>query len=315
MFSTSAPVPPRAPHTITPADSDSDDAARQPYRPESRTWADCSGPTAQQPSPTWMHVVDQDMDMFDSPLPDPGPNATEEASFRHHPAFDSAFLQQSAMASNNMVGRMPTPIHATFGAQIRGNNWAGAAGNPISHQAAFRANVENLEAQHVRHVTGGHDCVPRSLGDGPGATEAVMQSWNLVQNRRLPSPISECGGEDSVLGSPVMVLESSSSAAHPHVNQHGHGHPMVAGLPQRSPGPARPSTPAVDAGMCPGNAMDIEQPVTSSPRKGHTRSRHTLNSWTAAQPGMKKSFSIGYRADCEKCRLKVPGHFNHIIIS
>ncbi|CCF47106.1 hypothetical protein CH063_15626 [Colletotrichum higginsianum] len=56
-------------------------------------------------------------------------------------------------------------------------------------------------------------------------------------------------------------------------------------------------------------------PATPSPgRKGHIRSRHTVNSWTW-QPGMKKSLSIGYRADCEKCRLKVPGHFNHIIVS
>jgi hypothetical protein len=30
---------------------------------------------------------------------------------------------------------------------------------------------------------------------------------------------------------------------------------------------------------------------------------------------MKKSFSMGFRADCDKCRAKVPGHFNHIIIS
>ncbi|KYK60243.1 hypothetical protein DCS_01380 [Drechmeria coniospora] len=75
------------------------------------------------------------------------------------------------------------------------------------------------------------------------------------------------------------------------------------------------------------NAMDIELPkiqrtsssetgsTASSPgRRGHVRSKHTVNSWTW-QPGMTKSFSIGYRSDCEKCRLKVPGHFNHIVIS
>jgi hypothetical protein len=55
-------------------------------------------------------------------------------------------------------------------------------------------------------------------------------------------------------------------------------------------------------------------PGSPSPKKGHTRSRHTVNNWTQ-NLGMKKSFSIGYRADCEKCRLKVPGHFNHIIVS
>jgi hypothetical protein len=25
----------------------------------------------------------------------------------------------------------------------------------------------------------------------------------------------------------------------------------------------------------------------------------------------KRGISMGYRADCEKCRLKVPGHMNH----
>lgn len=70
--------------------------------------------------------------------------------------------------------------------------------------------------------------------------------------------------------------------------------------------------PATDTSN--GNAMDIEAPTTPSPKKGHTRSRHTLNSWTQV-PGMKKTFSIGFRADCEKCQQKVPGHFNHIIVS
>lgn len=30
-------------------------------------------------------------------------------------------------------------------------------------------------------------------------------------------------------------------------------------------------------------------------------------------PKGKMSISMGYRADCEKCRLKVPGHYNHWI--
>lgn len=60
---------------------------------------------------------------------------------------------------------------------------------------------------------------------------------------------------------------------------------------------------------------DGADPETPSPhRKGHQRNMHTVNTWTW-QPGMKRSFSIGYRADCDKCRDKVPGHFNHIIIS
>lgn len=37
---------------------------------------------------------------------------------------------------------------------------------------------------------------------------------------------------------------------------------------------------------------------------------------TASAPAKgKMSISMGYRADCEKCRMKVPGHYNHWIRS
>jgi hypothetical protein len=29
----------------------------------------------------------------------------------------------------------------------------------------------------------------------------------------------------------------------------------------------------------------------------------------------KISFSMGYRADCEKCQMRVPGHYSHIVRS
>ncbi|TVY33780.1 hypothetical protein LOCC1_G007085 [Lachnellula occidentalis] len=54
-------------------------------------------------------------------------------------------------------------------------------------------------------------------------------------------------------------------------------------------------------------------------KKGHTRSKHSLRNWhgsggdLSVATGVKRSFSMGYRADCEKCRMKVPGHFSHII--
>jgi hypothetical protein len=68
--------------------------------------------------------------------------------------------------------------------------------------------------------------------------------------------------------------------------------------------------------------MEVEnspQPDKETPtKKGHTRSKHSLRNWTGfggevGGAGMKRSFSMGYRADCEKCRMKVPGHFSHII--
>ena len=64
-----------------------------------------------------------------------------------------------------------------------------------------------------------------------------------------------------------------------------------------------------------------EQETSSpTPKKGHQRSKHSLRQWSghggdlsSAGAGVKRTFSLGYRADCEKCRMKVPGHFSHII--
>jgi len=69
-----------------------------------------------------------------------------------------------------------------------------------------------------------------------------------------------------------------------------------------------------------GMQMDVESESgrETPTKKGHTRSKHSLRSWTGGGElgvGMKRTFTLGYRADCEKCRNKVPGHFSHIITS
>lgn len=51
--------------------------------------------------------------------------------------------------------------------------------------------------------------------------------------------------------------------------------------------------------------MDTElEPPPTTPRGGRKRS--------GALTGMGR-FSMGYREDCEKCRLRVPGHYSHFI--
>lgn len=243
--------------------------------------------------------VDMDMD---------GADTTQELNFHHLEAGSS---QPDPVQPGGITSRMPTPIHCSFAAQIRGNNWGGAAGG-VLQTSGFPPPLDR--------------CVPRSLDQN------AMTDWNHIRDRRLPSPISEGGGEE--LGSPRAALDTQ----------------LRPGLPPRAASAMDFSAPArtpnslsilsdlvgettssagssysghTNSNNCDGcaaeeyahaNAMDIEL-STPSPKKGHTRSRHTLNSWTENVPGMKKTFSIGYRADCEKCRLKVPGHFNHIIVS
>ncbi|KAI1408703.1 hypothetical protein F5Y13DRAFT_107253 [Hypoxylon sp. FL1857] len=272
--STAAP-----PTTITPTDSDSEDVQYQ-----------------HQPNLTM--DVDKDTDMM-----------VDSSSEHLQPG-----LSQSDSIDPSITGRMPTPIDCFFAAQVLGNNWGHQtmqAANRSVGATVPEAGV-GLAQAHQSPIRRDDASVPRSLG---GAAE-----WSMVQNRRLPSPISESGGEDTP-ASPDMVLDSSlpttSQLQRPYLPHMPHStnphamaiHPNIQTVP-----PASDS----DSGM-----MDTDPtsspssaPATPSPRGkfGHSRSKHTLNSWTL-QPGMKKSFSIGYRADCEKCRMKIPGHFNHIIIS
>lgn len=189
-------------------------------------------------------------------------------------------------------GRIPTPIQPSFMTQVRRNPWAGAPAMERDHPNG----INNMGHQPTPFPPPADHTIPRTVG---------ADDWNAVRNWRLPSPISE--GEDAPAPSPDMVLDGSTT----HLADR-----LASQVSITTPGEQRsdpmnqgPADAGQEAGQLPG------PPTTPSPaRKGHTRSRHTIDSWTW-QPGMKKSFSMGYRTDCEKCRLKVPGHFNHIIIS
>ncbi|WYZ35921.1 hypothetical protein EsH8_X_000568 [Colletotrichum jinshuiense] len=287
----STPVVPlnSVPCTLTPGDSDSDDQPRSHFSP----WSSSPAPMSCQPSPFQPVEPDRDMDMMDTMSPPPVP--------QQHIHSD---------LPSSMNGRMPTPIQPNFASQVRGGAWGGP-GPAVSH----RNGVVNMGHMHAGFGSD-ESRIPRTM-EG-------TDDWHAVQNRRLPSPISE--GEDSIshagsgsLSPPGMVLDNgfpsqltmrlqqSSLDGHAHhdmgmMDVEDHSAHMMSD---------EPVTTIIDAGPM----ETTSAPATPSPaRKGHIRSRHTINNWTW-QPGMKKSLSIGYRADCEKCRLKVPGHFNHIIVS
>ncbi|PHH66493.1 hypothetical protein CDD81_6968 [Ophiocordyceps australis] len=184
-----------------------------------------------------------------------------------------------AAIPHDALGRMPTPIQPSFAAQVRGQHceWAG----PGPAVKSF-SGIINLG----HHQTGFSDdeYLPRAV---PSNVE-----WHTVQNnRRLPSPISEMS--DPSKHQTQMTIDEQPSDG------------LSEAMDQDMECQLHPQKPF---------ELDHEPASPSHGRRGHTRSKHTVNTWTW-QPGMKKSFSIGYRPDCEKCRLNVPGHFNHIIIS
>lgn len=273
-------------NTVTPGDSDSEDVQHQHQTASHFSPWSSSPALSQHRSPIPPIDVDRDTDMMvmeDTHHLQPGPS------------------QPDPIASS-IASRMPTPIHATFASQVRRRSWGMTSGNNT----------------HVSAMSGFARPFPPPLDPSvPRSIESTAE-WSMVQNRRLPSPISESGGEE-VPGSPGMILDSPSNPQH-HCLLHLRHSTSPPSMAHPNVEIVTPRAVADDLGM-----MDIEEgdeqspssaPATPSPRSkfGHSRSKHTVNSWTL-QPGMKKSFSIGYRADCEKCRLKIPGHFNHIIVS
>lgn len=144
--------------------------------------------------------------------------------------------------SPSISGRIPTPIHSSFGPYVRSEK------------------------------------PPRN---DPDFADDESMVDRIRRGRRLPSPISEGEVSPSVIveGLGDMQMEIEPASSH---------HSQLAGTPTK---------------------------------KGHSRSKHSLRSWTGFGSDLgvggvgpvKRTFSMGYRSDCEKCRMKVPGHFSHII--
>ena len=98
--------------------------------------------------------------------------------------------------------------------------------------------------------------------------------------QRLPSPVSD--HEDAMA---ISSKDSASDADMTYLSQ-----------------PASP--PPWD----PGATADLQPPTGLADNLVRERSPTSASK-------KKIAFSMGYRADCEKCRRKVPGHYSHIIRS
>ena len=107
----------------------------------------------------------------------------------------------------------------------------------------------------------------------PSQTQQEIDHDLFIRRRRLPSPISE----DEAMDSPTTVAG-------------GMLHKLDMGREE-------------DA--FPASAVTVTDPPRST-------------SWPVGKRGNgtekgKITLSMGYRADCEKCKNKVPGHYSHFI--
>ncbi|KAL4808478.1 hypothetical protein BDV18DRAFT_100411 [Aspergillus unguis] len=107
---------------------------------------------------------------------------------------------------------------------------------------------------------------------------------------RLPSPVSDNG--DSITG----TKDTSDDAE------------MVDEV---SPPDSNSATGSGSSSAMEAEAADVRQRLSSLDLPGRTNMGPT----SSIKPYKKLGFSMGYRADCDKCRRKVPGHYSHIIAS
>jgi hypothetical protein len=143
-------------------------------------------------------------------------------------------------------------------------------------------------------------------------TTQNMSESSWWRRRRLPSPISEAGDVYSKM-EPATNLDKETG--------------------NQKDWPDSPSSMEVD-GDIPSNMflqvpeqnlgfpaqMPVSKFETESTIPTSTTSTPTTESTSKHQPVTaprreKISFSMGYRADCEKCQMRVPGHYSHIVRS
>lgn len=138
------------------------------------------------------------------------------------------------------------------------------------------------------------------------------------RRRRLPSPVSEAGDvvsermtetmdtQDNVVDFPDKEKAEKTSGwsnLEPSMEVDGQEHSTQW---LTVPGQCR----ATAAHMTEASAQSHSSTLELTPAPNPANAEQTL---TRAKS--KISFTMGYRADCEKCRLKVPGHYSHIVRS
>ena len=117
---------------------------------------------------------------------------------------------------------------------------------------------------------------------------------NFFRRRALPSPISE----DENMDSPTVMTKS-----------------MFSNL-RMSTTPAADKFPQSELGMISPKSPKDYIPKHWASAPGLTMAKNRRRS-DAISGGVGESgkvvFSMGFRADCEKCRERVPGHYSHVL--
>jgi hypothetical protein len=152
---------------------------------------------------------------------------------------------------------------------------------------------------------------PESMGDSSHAAGTLkpVDESNWWRRRRLPSPISEAGGDSPAEALHYLENPSEETA------DNWPDSPSSMEVDGDAPSKTFLQVPEQNldevAARLPDNTQCNVDPVTATHSETPALSREALS----VRKREKIGFSMGYRADCEKCQMKVPGHYSHIVRS
>ncbi|KAJ9211801.1 hypothetical protein DTO166G4_6574 [Paecilomyces variotii] len=279
------------PPALTPADSSDDDDDNNGLR-------DANAQAAQS---GWLSQL-----VPRPPAPEPE-SAMDLDMAESHPLAGGDNLSPWPVSARSGGSVQPSPIPQHLINQSL-NISGGRTATPIYGHFTVNMNVEAMMEDDPSMPT--QESAPSSNSD---ERNGEPEWW---RRRRLPSPISE--DEDRMSNN----------------NQnYGTGVPNDQGLSVTdtpplgiASGPTSSWSVAPERGEC-GREQDLSvTPMEASTAAilrnrssfadlaGNGRESIVNNAASTAEKG-KISFSMGYRADCDKCRRRVPGHYSHIIRS
>ncbi|KAH8698318.1 hypothetical protein BGW36DRAFT_294278 [Talaromyces proteolyticus] len=243
--------------------------------PESfRQWREEKRPSLQERRPPTLTVdTAMDIDMVDSKLLQNGDNLS--------PWPASARKKDSSRSQ-------PSPIpHSLVNESLSISG--GRTATPI--YGHFTVNMRPERMNEIPHTS--NVLCPPTIGD-----EADW--W---RRRRLPSPISESGD----------FLEEHFSEPQT---------PDYLDSTDKLVWPDSPSSMEVeDDSLLKNTYLQVPEQILEIPARLHSEHQTEAKPQhvePVAEPAPaprkgKIGFSMGYRADCEKCRMKIPGHYSHIV--
>lgn len=230
--------------------------------------------------------------------PPPHPPSTNPSSFSSHIPEQISIINNDVHQPNpdyDMSDTLPVPISMA----------------PLHSPPSFILSPPSVHVRLPTPIFGSFFLNPPSSHQG--SEMSIVEDEDLdcsdpttqyrhLERRRLPSPISE--GEDGLL--------SPMTGAGEMMERLGVGAGPRRDSTDSSRGRLGDGEDGVD-GMEVEGDDSMESQLGDRQRRGRSRSRRADGKDAIPGDGSRPVLSMGYRADCERCRARVPGHYTHVL--